>query len=79
MSEDDTYESLKYRIKITPDGTTSYRNNAGDLHCEEGPAYIDPNGYKAWWLNGQRHRVGGPAVVFPDGRVEYWVNGVRQE
>ena len=78
VTEDKTYEELKYRISVLGD-TTIYRNAEGQLHREEGPAYIEHSGYKAWWINGLRHREDGPAVVYANGRVEYWVNGIRQE
>jgi len=34
------------------------------------------NCYKAWYLNGKRHRIDGPAIEYVDGSKEWWVNGV---
>jgi hypothetical protein len=34
-----------------------------------------PNGDKAWWLNGKRHRTDGPAVEWANGTKEWWFNG----
>lgn len=34
-----------------------------------------PSGYKAWYLNGERHRVDGPAVEYVDGRKRWCLNG----
>lgn len=41
---------------------TSYRNAAGELHRNNGPAVIHNNGNKEWWINGERHRDDGPAI-----------------
>jgi len=37
--------------------------------------YEAPNGYKAWYKNGKRHRENGPACEYADGSIEYWYNG----
>lgn len=47
----------------------------GVLHCEDGPAVENLNGYKSWWQNGIRHRIDGPAVEFSKGGREYWIDG----
>lgn len=45
-----------------------------DLHRENGPALIYPNGDYAWFLKGKRHRLGGPAIQKKD--LEQWfLNG----
>ena len=54
-------------------------NNRGELHCEDGPAVIHPDGYQAWYQNGLRHRAEGPAVVYPLMELEVrYLNGVKQ-
>lgn len=62
-----------------------WRNDAGELHREDGPAYIkyyDDGSifYKQFFINGYYHRLDGPAVTryFLDGSIEYeryWING----
>jgi len=32
------------------------------------------NGYKAWYLNGLRHREDGPAIDWGDGRKRWFLN-----
>ena len=72
------FDSLKYRVDVHPvTGARRYFNHADQLHCEDGPALIFPNGTGVWYHNGLRHRINGPAVVFPDGRKEWWLNGKR--
>jgi hypothetical protein len=39
----------------------------GELHCEDGPAVVYPNGRQEWYWHGKLHREGGPAVVYPNG------------
>jgi hypothetical protein len=49
----------------------------GNFHRENGPALIESNGAKSWWINGHIHRENGPALIWPDGREEWWLNGRR--
>lgn len=49
----------------------------GDLHREDGPAVIFPDGRKDWFINGKRHRIDGPAVIEPNGKTEWYVNDKR--
>ena len=35
------------------------------------------DGTKAWYLNGQRHRIDGPAIEWADGTKEWYLNGKR--
>jgi hypothetical protein len=46
-------------------------------HREDGPAVIQKDGTKEWWVNGKRHREDGPAVIRADGTKSWWVNGER--
>ena len=39
-----------------------YRNEKGDLHRIDGPAYIAGH-YKSWIMNGLWHRIDGPAYI----------------
>jgi hypothetical protein len=53
-------------------GAINWHLSNGDYHREDGPAYNDMRGYKAWWFYGKRHRIDGPALIRPDGKTEYW-------
>jgi hypothetical protein len=61
-------------IKIEHPDFTEWRNNFGDRHREDGPAYIHNSGTQQWWINGKCHRSGGPAIIWPNGSVEWWDN-----
>ena len=58
-------------------------NDNGEIHCENGPAVTNIDGYEQWLINGNYHRIGGPAVIIPMYREkqifgyqkEWWVNG----
>ena len=52
-----------------------YQNEQGDYHRIDGPAIERNDGYKAWWINGQRHREDGPAVEYYHGGKEWYLNG----
>jgi hypothetical protein len=52
-----------------------YNNENGALHREDGPAFEEPDGYKAWYKNGKRHREDGPARIFSNGTEGYYLNG----
>lgn len=55
-------------------GTIRWREN-GELHREDGPAIVYPDGLRIWYRHGKRHRVDGPAFDDPRGRKEWWVDG----
>ncbi|WP_175912367.1 hypothetical protein [Burkholderia metallica] len=55
-------------------GTVEYFKD-DKLHREDGPAMIDADGYKVWFVNGLRHRLDGPAVLGPDGHQAWYVEG----
>jgi hypothetical protein len=55
-------------------GTFRYKNEKGQFHRIDGPAYESKNGYKTWLINGKRHREDGPARICSDGDDEYWLN-----
>jgi len=58
------------------DGTTSSSLDLSKtLHREDGPAFEQADGYKAWYLNGEHHREDGPAIEYADGSKKWYVNG----
>lgn len=64
-------------MSFKEDPNTIYHyDDQGELHNDDGPAIITPQGYKAWYKHGDRHRVDGPAVIDPhDGSKEWWFEG----
>ena len=56
-------------------GTEIYLNDKNEVHREDGPAVIQPNGSQEWWVNGVRHRLDGPAEIRGNGYMAWWVNG----
>jgi len=55
-----------------------YYNSKKQLHRLDGPAVEDSNGgYKAWFINGKRHREDGPAITRLYGDKEWWINGKK--
>ena len=73
-TEEVVYTALKYNIVTSSQGTRRYFNNANQLHREDGPAIISPNGTKLWYQNDQCHRTDGPAIMWPDGRKWWYLN-----
>ena len=57
--------------RIENSGIIYYYNENDQLHREDGPAVIYPDGTEMWYKNDQLHREDGPAAIFPDGE-EYW-------
>jgi hypothetical protein len=47
----------------------------GELHREDGPAVIYPDGSKFWYKHGLFHREDGPAVIVHDGNKKWYLNG----
>jgi hypothetical protein len=54
-----------------------WRNEKGHLHRENGPAITGTNDYKAWYVNGKRHRLDGPAQIWRRNDVDWWVNDTK--
>ena len=77
MSEQAVFDTLKYRTEVDEIGTRCYRNNAGKLHREDGPAVVFIDGYMEWWQNGQLHRIDGPAVEWANGTKEWYQDDLR--
>jgi hypothetical protein len=62
-----------------PDATQEWRNDIGDLHREDGPAYVSLDGTAYWYQHGWVHREDGPAIIRGDGTQEWWLNGKRYD
>jgi hypothetical protein len=59
-------------------GDRIWRDETGAAHRTDGPAAEWANGYKAWYLHGERHRTDGPAVEHANAHYkEWWVHGRR--
>lgn len=52
-----------------------WRNKAGKLHREDGPAVEWVDGTKEWWFYGQCHRFDGPAIECANGDKVWWMYG----
>ena len=52
-------------------------NNKGRYHNLNGPAYLNSNGIKGWYVNGQLHRINGPALIYSDGRKRWYINNIK--
>lgn len=63
-------------ISTNEEGFTLKYNKEYQLHCEDGPAVIHPDGDQAWYRNGVLHREDGPARVYPNGSELWYQNGV---
>ena len=55
-------------------GNKIWRNSAGQLHREDGPALETPYGGKEWYSNGQLHKTDDPAIITIDFSIWY-MNG----
>ena len=75
MSEQEVFDSLKYRIEVNEYGIHKYYNSADQLHRTNGPAVLCADGTELWYQNGLRHRTDGPAIMWPDGHKWWYING----
>ena len=67
---------MESTCEINPyNGATEWFNSERLFHREDGPAIIEANGNKFWYINGEFHREDGPARIFKNGREEWWLNG----
>lgn len=54
-----------------------WRDHSGLYHREDGPAIIENDGSKFYYIHGLLHRDNGPAIVFANGKKEFWLNGIK--
>ena len=77
LDENDVFDTLKYRIAMSRDGTRRYYNAAGQLRREEGPAIVYKDGTEKWYQNGVLHREEGPAIIYSNGTKIWFKQGKR--
>jgi len=69
---------IEYTVKVWDEITKWYLD--GKIHRGNNlPAieYISSaNGYKAWYVNGLRHRENGPAIEYADGSKGWYLKGL---
>jgi len=58
-------------------GDTVFRNILGQIHNDNGPAYITAAGSEFWYKFGKKHREDGPAVIYTNDATEYWIDGEK--
>lgn len=67
------YENKSY--KKVSFNEEHYYNKYNQLHRKDGPAVIEADGARKWYLNGELHREDGPATEWPSGTKEWWHHG----
>ena len=75
---------MPYIKKEYDNDLEKYENDYGDIiyyikdtnikHNPYGPAYIDKNGYKEYWIENKLHRLDGPARIWITGTELYYIN-----
>lgn len=50
----------------------------GQVHREDGPAWVHGNGTVEYFIRGKLHKEDGPARTHSDGSKEFWFNGEYQ-
>lgn len=61
---------------VRHNGDITYELN-GVIHRLDGPAYITPDGYEAWYRHGLLHRSDGPAILTPGKSDQWYSDGKR--
>ena len=51
-----------------------FKKNTNIIHNSYGPALIREDGYKAYYINNEWHRLDGPAIIFSSGEERYYIN-----
>ena len=77
MTSNPKVNKFKFAWSLNDKGPVKYRNNAGLLHRENGPAVEYEDGTVCWYNNGKRHRIDGPAIEWPNGDKEWYVDDKR--
>ena len=55
-------------------GYKRWADKDGKSHRDGGPAIIDANNTRVWYVHGRIHREDGPAVESKNGSKEWWIN-----
>ncbi len=62
-------------MTIDEKGNKFWKNENGELHRTDGPAWEGFSGNKAYYVSGLPHRTDGPAVIWSDGFETWHLNG----
>jgi len=68
---------MKSKLTVYDNGTKEWRLPNGLLHREDGPAFELIDGYKAWYIDGEKHREDGPAIEYSDGGKMWYLNDIN--
>jgi len=69
-----TYKQGKYTVTISDEGTRCWFYKDVWHRENNKPACVWTDGFKAWYINGERHRENGPAVEWENDEKEWWLN-----
>jgi hypothetical protein len=57
-------------------GRRVWKNEAGQIHREDGPAIEYDNGSKEWYIRDRLHNENGPAIEYVSiGGKQWWIHG----
>lgn len=56
----------RHSRRILRDGSVAFFNDANQLHRDDGPAVITPEGGLRWYQNGKQQRSDGPSHIDPN-------------
>ena len=69
---------FEIRVKaIKVDSSERYYDSDGQLHCENGPAWVEGDN-KQWYKHGKLHRDDGPAVIIKN-RKYWYLDGEKKK
>jgi hypothetical protein len=68
---------MKSKLTVYDNGTKEWRLPNGLLHREDGPAFELIDGYKAWYIDGEKHREDGPAIEYSDCGEMWYLNDIN--
>lgn len=64
-------------MSVLTNGTMIWSDHDGRYHRENGPAIIEPNGVKEYYIHGKKHRLDGPAYIGRFGAFRWFVNNIE--
>lgn len=78
------YDSTELKTYIMKDIRDGFYTDAsgckrwyvnGQLHREDGPAFISGNNTQYWFQYGLYHRLDGPAIIYTKGSPSWYIKG----
>jgi hypothetical protein len=68
---------MESKLTTYKNGDKEWKLPNGNYHRENSPAIENKDGYRAWYIKGERHREDGPSLEYSNGDKHWYINGIK--